>query len=123
MESYLSAYFRCPEEFVNLAGKELLSSHSGYFRFGDDVTLFGRLADHAPAPRADADIFDARNDVEFKDGAVCLPFDLSEVIGNLQRELYVDEWRSGSFSFLSKPYYSIRPLLPVGIRRYLQKLY
>jgi len=123
MESYLSAYFRCPEEFVNLAGKESLSSHSGYFRFGDDVTLFGRLADHAPAPRADADIFDARNDVEFKDGAVCLPFDLSEVIGNLQRELYVDEWRSGSFSFLSKPYYSIRPLLPVGIRRYLQKLY
>jgi hypothetical protein len=123
MESYLSDYFRCPEEFVNVTCKEPLSSQDGYFRFGNHVTLFGRLAGHAAAAHPGTNIHNACDDVRITDGEVCLPFDLSEVVGNLHRELYVQEWRSGSFSLLSKPYYAIRPLLPVGIRRYLQKLY
>ncbi|MGA8088019.1 MAG: hypothetical protein WCA10_11980 [Terracidiphilus sp.] len=54
---------------------------------------------------------------------VRLPFDLSEVVDNLHREMYVEEWRHGALSSLSKPYYFIRPLLPVSVRRHLQKVY
>lgn len=123
MEDYLSQYFRCPENLVNIACEELELSGRGYFRFGDDVTLFGRLAGNAATPDPGTESHDAREQVAIVNGGLRLPFDLSEVVGNLQRELYVNEWRSGAFSFLSKPYYSIRPLLPVGIRRYLQKVY
>lgn len=120
MESYLSDYFRCPEELVTLTCKEALSAQSGYFQF-EDLILYGRVAGGAPSLEPTSG--GTRVDADIENGGVKLPFDLSEVISSLQRELYVREWRSGSFSFLSKPYYSIRPLLPVGIRRYLQKLY
>lgn len=123
MDSYLSIYFRCPEELVNVKCGDSLSVESGYFRFGDDVTLYGRLKGGPVASRPDADLYDASNDVGIDNGAVSIPFDLAEVVGNLQRESYVEEWRSGSFSLLSQSYYLIRPLLPVGIRRYLQKFY
>ena len=123
MESYLSSYFRCPEELVNVRCGESLSVESGYFRFGDDATLYGRLKGRPAASRPGGDIYDASNDVELNNGTVFLPFDPAEVVANLQHESYVEEWRSGSFSFLSQSYYWIRPLLPVGIRRYLQKFY
>ena len=123
MESYLSTYFRCPEEYMRLTCEGEFSFQSGYFRFGNDATLFGRLAGHAAAQRPDAENYDATGDVRLENGLVHLPFDLTEVVGNLHREAYVEEWRHGALSNLSKPYYFIRPLLPVSVRRHLQKLY
>ena len=123
MESYLSNYFRCPEDYVHLTCEGEFSVPSGYFRFGSDTTLFGRLAGHAPSQRPDTENYDAAGDVRLEDGLVHLPFDLSEVVDNLHRETYVEEWRHGALSSLSKPYYFIRPLLPVSVRRHLQKLY
>jgi hypothetical protein len=123
MESYLSTYFRCPEDLTRVRCEDTLSHQSGYFRFGKDAALFGRLAGHAVSRNPSADIYDAAKDVRVDAGVICLPFDLSEVVNNLQREAYVEEWRLGSLSALSKPYYFIRPLLPVGVRRHLQKFY
>jgi hypothetical protein len=123
MESYLSNYFRCPDEYVRVTCEGELSFQSGYFRFGKDAALFGRLAGHPAVQRPGAELYDAAGDARLADGFVRVPFDLSEVVSNLQRETYVEEWRHGSFSNLSKPYYFIRPLLPVSVRRHLQKLY
>lgn len=123
MESYLSMYFRCAEEYMRVTCEGGLSFRSGYFRFGKDVGLFGRLASHATAASPNVEIYDAAGDVRFEDGFIRLPFDLSEVVDNLHRETYVEEWRHGALSSLSKPYYFIRPLLPVSVRRHLQKLY
>jgi hypothetical protein len=123
MESSLTNYFRCPEEYMRVICESDLSSQSGYFRFGKDTALFGRLAGHATAQRPSVENYDAEADVRLEDGLVRLPFELSEVVDNLHRETYVEEWRHGALSNLSKPYYFIRPLLPVSVRRHLQKLY
>lgn len=123
MENYLSIHFRCPDEYVNVTCEDVSASPKGYFRFGNDAALFGRLATGAVAERPNFEIHDAASDVRVQDGALHLPFDLSEVVNNLQREQYVEEWRQGALSMLSRPYYFIRPLLPVGVRRYLQRFY
>jgi len=123
MESSLSNYFRCPEQLVNVVCEDSSSQQPGYFRFGEDVTLFGRLNGRVASSLASGNLYDAFSDVPNGSGAVPLSFNVAEAVGNLQRELYVEEWRSGPFSFLAQPYYSIRPMLPVGIRRYLQKVY
>lgn len=123
MESYLSTYFKCPEEYSRVTCEDALSVQSGYFRFGKNATLFGRLAGNWVSRDPGPEIYDAARDVRIEDGVTCLPFDLSEVVDNLLREAYVEEWRHGALSGLSKPYYFIRPLLPVSVRRHLQKLY
>jgi hypothetical protein len=53
---------------------------------------------------------------------VILPFDPGEVIENLRSEEYAEEWRQGSSSVLAKMYYFVRPALPVGLRKHLQRL-
>src|ERR1700742_2742348 len=101
MNSYLSTYFRCPEEYARLTCEDSLSTRSGYFRFGEDAAVYGHLAGHSvsrhPGPRA----YDASGDVRIEDGVLHLPFDLSEVVDNLHREAYVEEWRHGALSSLS----------------------
>lgn len=121
--SYLSAYFKCPEEYENTLCKPPLSSESGFFRFGSDATLFGRVSRESVASTSHLEIYDAAADVSIKDGLVHLPFDPAEGADNLYREAYAQEWRNGALSIVSRPYYFIRPLLPVAARRHLQKLY
>ena len=66
----------------------------------------------------------ASTGVEVKSGMIHLLIDPWEAIDNLRYERYVDDWRHGSpLSALTDMYYRIRPMLPVGIRRHLQKLY
>ena len=123
METYLSTHFRCPEEYAPIVFEDASSSRTGYFRFGREAALFGHLAGNSAARHPGAEIYDAAKDVRIENGVIRLPFNLSEVVDNLHREAYVEEWRHGALSNLSKPYYFIRPLLPVSVRRHLQKFY
>jgi hypothetical protein len=123
MENYLSAYFKCPEEWVHLTCEKSESSKCGYFSFGRDSSLFGHLSGCSVAEHPGSELYDATRDVRVEEGSVRLPFDLSEVVDNLHRERYVKEWRNGPLSIFSKPYYLIRPFLPVSVRRHLQRLY
>jgi hypothetical protein len=123
MENFLSAYFKCPEEYVHLTGEDSESFRCGYFSFGQDSSLFGHLSGRNVAEHPGSDLYDVAADVRFEGGRVCLPFDVSEVVDNFYRERYVKEWRNGPLSMFSKPYYLIRPLLPVSVRRHLQKFY
>jgi hypothetical protein len=69
-------------------------------------------------------LHDASADIEIRDGTVYLPFDPSQVADNLLCERYIDDWRDKAvMSALAKAYYLIRPILPVGVRRHLQKIY
>jgi len=55
-------------------------------------------------------------------GAVGLPFDLSDVVNNLRHERYVSTERASTMSRLVRTaYYIARPLLPVQVRKHLQK--
>lgn len=121
----LADYLRCPDHLAVLATADPLPAEPGYFRFGDAI-CYGRQAVGKPSPRPDADLVDVSRGVASADGQVLLPFDLSEVLDNLRHERYpralgAVERLSGS-SASRALYYSLRPYLPVGVRKHIQKL-
>ncbi|MGA7522130.1 MAG: hypothetical protein WBW84_06590 [Acidobacteriaceae bacterium] len=114
-------YYRCPPEFTCLQVQNPRSSTPGYFRFGEEATCFGRMAGQPSAPSPSASLHDAAPDVRVESGSVTLPFDPCEVADNLRLENYAGVRGSGSASLTGRIYYLLRPLLPVPVRRHLQK--
>lgn len=123
IDTCITDYFRCAPEFLHLDLLTTDPGQTGYFTFGADTTCYGRLSSRPPAASPDKALDDVLHDIEARDGTVYLPFDPREVISNLQRETYAGQWRAGSSSALAKLYYLIRPLLPVGVRKHLQKIH
>jgi hypothetical protein len=118
-------YYRCPEEFAGCFLNGEPSRHLGHFRFGPDAICFGSTSKGAVHPSPDGRLHDTLNDAVVERGAVGLSFDPDQVVNNLRLERYCGS--SGRHSFLSgglanKLYYFARPILGVGVRRYLQKL-
>jgi len=119
----VTEYFRCDEEYVRFAVKETSSARRGYFKFGSEAICFGNCKGDPAVTLADP-LPDALADIAMTDGIVTLPFDPSEVIRNLHCEEYIADWRqSGKTAVLAQIYYFLRPLLAVGIRRYLQRIH
>lgn len=125
MNQTLLDYFRCPERFVHVSAKGSLSSESGFFSFGTGVLAYGKYAGHTPAETPRGPLPDAWEESDCASGSVVLPFDLHEVAENLRLERYTEDCQYGSSesSYLARIYYALRPLLPVGFRRHLQRLY
>lgn len=121
MNVSLTDYYKCPEESVRLARKEMISSPSGYFLFGKDCTCYGTYRQQQPSSVAGNELNDALGEVVIEDGTAYLPFNPSQVADNLRRELYADNKKNGD-SVVSRMYYLLRPALSVGIRRHLQRL-
>src|SRR5579859_3112894 len=95
-------YYRCPEIYVDFrpSGKDpnLIN--------GADSTLLCDLA----------------ADVVIDDGSCHLPFDPTEATDALRYERYVNpSKKQGWKKYVRKVYYAFRPLLPVPMRRHLQK--
>jgi hypothetical protein len=125
MNDSLIQYYRCPEHYIRLALKGSLSGTAGYFRFGEDSFGYGRCSGWDPPASADEVLHDASPDVSIENGVISLPFDLAEIVANLQREQYVDSDRKqGSIlqSAVVQAYYLMRPLLPVAVRKHLQRI-
>lgn len=124
MFDFLQQYYRCPGRFSRFASKEPLSTKNGYFVFGERATCYGKCYGKQPTEFPEGLRRNLWSDVEINDGRIYLPFDPSEVIDNLRLEMYVSDWRiEKAFPGLAQIYYFIRPSLPVGVRRHLQKLY
>jgi hypothetical protein len=118
----LSQYYKCPESYARIAQSGVLSEKSGYFRFGED-TLYGQCCGRQPATSPIGPLWDLLQDAHFENGTARLPFDLSQVVDGLRGETYASDWRDGSAnSPLASLYYLFRPLLPVAVRKHLQKL-
>jgi peptidoglycan/xylan/chitin deacetylase (PgdA/CDA1 family) len=108
----------------NAAGD--LEGRNGYFAFGEGVVCYGRstrgkLQSSAAGPLADVSKY-----IQHDGCAVTLPFDISQVADNLRYERYADHptWRSWiQETFVRDVYYWLRPSLPVGLRKHLQKAY
>jgi hypothetical protein len=123
MTDCLTQYYRCPDRYARLALKGPLSGASGYFRFGD-ATVYGNYCGRQPSSLPGDDLFDASRDTYIAEGTTYLPFDLKQVIDNLRNELYVANGHDGhAQSVLARMYYSVRPILPFGVRSYLKQMY
>ena len=123
-DSFLD-YFKCPERYARLVTARSLSAKKHYFRFGTSNVCYGRHT--GPESTSDsAKGFDVNQEVRVEHGTVILPFDVKEVVENLQLEQYPSPARdekSMAQSALSAMYYFVRPLLPVGIRKHLQRIH
>jgi hypothetical protein len=121
-------YYRCPAEFVTFAHRgEPASGDCGYFCFGSNAIGYGRCSSNSATEHSADMLHDALADVLVERGRVWLPFDPSEVVTNLRYERYAasngDGKRLGTSSILRKAYYSVRPLLPVSVRKHLQRMH
>ena len=119
----LSEYYRCPEQYLRFAYKEIHPVTKGYFLFGPEATCYGNCCGQQATPFPATTLNDALQDVSIEDGMVYLPFDPSRIADNLCREIYADDWRPPFSSDLAQIYYFLRPALPVSVRRHLQKVY
>jgi glycosyltransferase involved in cell wall biosynthesis len=118
----LVQYYRCPESYAQLYRKGPFSERSGYFEFGPGTTCYGKCAGQAPSDSSTKMLPDLLADTEIDGGAVYLPFDLKQVVDNLRYELYCPEPdNSVAARIMAESYYLVRPLLPVPIRKHIQR--
>jgi len=124
MNDCLIQYYRCPEHYARLSLRGPLSETNGFFRLGPDTVCYGKCSGHSPADSPNGILHNALQDTTIDGDTIHLPFDLRQVVENLRNELYSGEHTNGNglkTQALTKAYYLIRPLLPVGVRKYIQK--
>lgn len=117
-------YFKCPDRYGHVAVGGHLSPRSGYFSFGSGGVFYGRCSGSRNGSQLGA-LQDVAGNVTAERGTVTLPFEMQEVVENLQCERYPSSARkddSIAQSILSAAYYSIRPLMPVSVRKHLQRV-
>src|SRR6202041_3255607 len=121
-DSFLE-YFKCPERYARFGMSGPLSANGRYFHFGTEDVCYGRLSQ--PQNGSDAGLMrDALQEAKIDGGIVSLPFDFTEVVDNLRLELYPSSTRNERSilnSLITTAYYCVRPLLPVSIRKHLQR--
>ena len=120
MNKSLSDYYCCSEQYLPVCLKAPLSE-SGYFRFNNNI-LYGQVCGAATAASPD-NAHDVSSNCVLDAGTLHLPFDATEVLNNLRCEMYTSssaDWHPAS-SLVGRGYYFLRPLLPVSVRRHLQK--
>jgi hypothetical protein len=119
----LEQYYRCPGDWLRIEHSGQSSTEKGYFKFGQNV-LYGRLKQGETSHNPGHITTDVLSDCRVDNGAVWLSFDPMEAIDNLRYEEYAGE-SSGDHpasSLIGRAYYLLRPLLPIAMRKHLQKL-
>jgi hypothetical protein len=127
MNGALLDHFRCSETLTDLSLTGELSPELGYFSFGEGTVCFGRASVGGPARVAGNGLRDLSRHVTSDGSTLNLPFDPSEIVDNLRRERYAvngytDNRTIQSSKAVRKLYYRFRPLLPISVRRHMQRL-
>lgn len=130
MNQALSDYYRIPQESLGCTTTtaDCASGEMGFFQFGAKNICYGRCQSGGAVDIPGSGQFDALRDVRRDGTKVQLPFDFTEVIENLRLERYRKKMIPGKEMFaatesIRKLYYLIRGILPVSVRRHLQRAY
>ncbi len=125
MNNALTQYYRCPEEYIKIAVKGAPAGEAGYFRFGENLVCYGQTSGKNPARSPLGPLSDAYGETTVAGGEVGLSFDVQQILDNLRRESYARpglESSSALESPVNRLYYFVRPLLPVAVRKHLQRI-
>jgi hypothetical protein len=125
MNDALLDHFRCPETLTDFSLAGELCPEPGYFTFGEDAVCYGRSSVGGPATVAGNGLRDLSQYVTADGSTLKLPFDPSQIVDNLRRERYAVNGHNNSIlssKAVRKLYYCFRPLLPVSVRKHLQRL-
>jgi hypothetical protein len=123
----LLEYYRTPFDSEQLWATPELSGDPGFFRWMDS-SFYGQCESGVASDVAGASSCDASKYTQTQNSKLHLPFNASQVIDNLRSERYENRIASGSErnpaqGWLFTLYYSARALLPVSLRRALQRAY
>jgi hypothetical protein len=126
MSTSFASHYRCPAEFAEFGVTGPLSAQAGFFTFRDAI-CFGRQNGGIPVADVTETLADVSDRVQQEGTEVRLPFDLTEVVTNLQRERYctiTDDYlqRVTASNASQNLYYLLRPFLPISVRKHLQRL-
>lgn len=123
MNEALVDYLRCPDHLVNVDVSGSLSQDAGFFQFGHNTICYGQYSAGSPSKKFTQILPDASEAVSFEGHRLRLPFDLSQVVDNLRQERYfVDSDKNSAVgNIFRRLYYFLRPVLPVPVRKHLQK--
>jgi len=118
-------HYKCLAEMLPVGICGGLLEKTGFFRFGPDSVCYGQCSAFEPADHLNGSLNDALGHVRFDQNGVTVPFHASRVVSALRNESYVDS-QNGRDAFGFGPvarasYYAIRPLLPLGLRKHLQR--
>lgn len=121
-------YFRCPEGYASFQWQAAPSGKSGFFRFGPEAVCYGSVSSGLPRLSAHQALHDAQQFVRVDSASVYLSFSPAEVIDNLRLEKYPsidgkDDGRSAAHSPWRDAYYSLRDVIPIALRKRLQRAY
>jgi hypothetical protein len=123
----LNDRYRCGDDAAEFVVASQLLPETGYFRFGEAAICYGQCAARAAHQSAEGPLPDVLDQVVIDDSKVLLPFDPEQVIDGLRGERYrktvsgLKDWPADDL--IRSAYYLVRPLMPVPIRKYLQKFY
>jgi hypothetical protein len=125
---FLDDYYRLPEGVLAKIQIEPLTGEAGFFGFGSDAVCYGQNDLGVSADLNGVDWRAASKSVAFRDYGVHLSFNPAQVIDNLRQERYVKSLEDRRHRLVDQPlirstYYGIRDLLPVSIRKHLQRVY
>jgi hypothetical protein len=110
----------CPNNFLDFELIRDLCSDDGYFRFGPNITCYGRSCSGTRRLKVELALDDTVEHVVVRDGKVKLPFDPTEITDNLRFERYARG--SGGFRrILRRLYYLVRPLTTPSLRKRVQR--
>lgn len=118
-------FYRCPSLIPKFRSTATASRSPGYFRVGSDLICYGRL-DGLVRPTANGELLDAFRFVESGPDEIWLPFDPADVMDGLRYERYTGNQgrqRWVHAPWVARAYYALRPLLPVSVRKHLQRYY
>jgi hypothetical protein len=128
MHEALVDLYRCPDALIRLSLSGELFPEPGYFYFGDDAVCYGQSAADSTSRLPGNGGPDLLRNVVSIGATLRLPFNLSQVVDNLRHERYTADGYTDRRALLSseaiqKAYYRIRPLLPVQVRKHLQRIF
>jgi hypothetical protein len=129
-QNFLSAFIghtKCPASSVRPLKCTPGQGPAGFFTLSG-IRLYGRTNAGVCSRSPEGDLPRVDSSIVRQDGVTYLPFSPDELIDNLRREKYAASvntqisYVSNNQSLPRRLYYAIRPLLPVGVRKHLQRI-
>ncbi len=126
MNDVLLDYFRCPQTFIELGSSGGFSGDPGLIEFCREIIGDGQSRISNPPNRLRMSFANGKEYLQLDQRPLEFPFDCAGIVDDLRLERYTSSWsatRVGDSKTTRWLYYCVRPLLPIPVRRLLQRIH